>query len=62
MISPSYIKDYSFFDKNIIHIVVRRDWKDQYVEIAGFLKKLVGKNISLGLNPMNEELKNRFNN
>jgi hypothetical protein len=54
MISPSYIKDFDIFDDSIKHIVVDRNWEDQYAEIRSKLISIVGKNIAIEVNPLNE--------
>ncbi|MFN0730059.1 hypothetical protein [Polaribacter gochangensis] len=56
MISPSYIKHFNFFDDKIKHIVIDRNWRDQYAEIRNKLPSIVGKNIAIGVNPLNEGL------
>jgi len=56
MISTSYIKHFNFFDDKIKHIVIDRNWRDQYAEIRNKLPSIVGKNIAIGVNPLNEGL------
>lgn len=58
MISPSYIKDFNILNQNIKHIVVDRNWKDQYSEIRNKLIPIVGKNIAIDVNPLNEGITN----
>jgi hypothetical protein len=58
MISPSYIKDFKTFNNNIKHIVVDRNWEDQYAEVRNKLIPLVSKNISIDVNPLNEGITN----
>ena len=56
MISPAYIKYFNEFNKDIKHLVINRNWKDQYVEIRKKLPAIVGKNIAIDVNPLNEGL------
>lgn len=56
MISPSYIKHFNEFNDEMKHVVITRNWKDQYVEIREKLPAIVGKNIAIDVNPLNEGL------
>ena len=56
MISPSYIKHFNVFNNDMKHVVINRNWKDQYVEIREKLPAIVGKNIAIDVNPLNEGL------
>jgi hypothetical protein len=58
MISPSFIKDFNLLNNNIKHIIIDRNWKDQYAEIRNKLVPLVAKNIAIDVNPLNEGISN----